>query len=84
MSVMARTRTGGRDDRDGDGGRPRKTGDAKKATFLSVRVTAEQKEIMTEAAEHVGIDVSAWLRMVGLQEARYAKSVRRRPVGGRV
>ena len=33
------------------------------------RVTAEQKRVLTEAAERTGLDVSAWLRVLGLREA---------------
>jgi hypothetical protein len=34
-------------------------------------VTAEQKAALIEAAERAGLDVSAWLRSLGLREAGY-------------
>jgi uncharacterized protein (DUF1778 family) len=36
---------------------------------ITSRVTAEQKRIMTEAADRVGLDLSSWLRQLGLKAA---------------
>ena len=42
--------------------------DRKEATIL-IRLTVEQKSILTEAAKKRGLDVSGWLRSIGLREA---------------
>jgi uncharacterized protein (DUF1778 family) len=49
---------------------PRKPKALKKTEMLRIRVTPEQKRVLTEAAERTGLDVSAWLRVLGLREAR--------------
>jgi uncharacterized protein (DUF1778 family) len=36
---------------------------------IRLRVTGDQKAAMTAAAERAGLDVSAWLRSLGLREA---------------
>jgi uncharacterized protein (DUF1778 family) len=36
---------------------------------IRIRVTAEQKRLLIEAAERDGLDVSAWLRLLGLRTA---------------
>lgn len=50
-------------------GRPTKGEDAK-STLLRVRVTPEQRRLLTLAAERAGLDVSSWLRSVGMEKAR--------------
>ena len=40
----------------------------RKEEMIRIRVTAEQKRLMTEAAERTGLDVSAWLRVLGLRK----------------
>lgn len=40
----------------------------KEATIL-IRLTDEQKAILHEAAERAGLDLSSWMRSVGLREA---------------
>ncbi len=47
----------------------RKPRGLRKDDMIRIRVTAEQKRVMTEAAERTGLDVSAWLRVLGLREA---------------
>jgi CheY-like chemotaxis protein len=37
--------------------------------MIRIRVTAEQKRVMMEAAERTGLDVSAWLRVLRLRKA---------------
>jgi len=41
----------------------------RKDDMIRIRVTADQKRVLTEAAERTGLDVSAWLRVLGLREA---------------
>ena len=41
----------------------------RKEASIRVRVTDEQKRILTERATREGLEVSAWLRAVGLREA---------------
>jgi uncharacterized protein (DUF1778 family) len=48
----------------------RKPDDARKGLMLRVRVTAEQKRLLTAAAEKSGLDVSSWLRTLGIERAR--------------
>ena len=50
-------------------GRPRLTEEARKGDLVRVRVTAEQRRLFAEAAARAGLDVSAWLRMLGVREA---------------
>lgn len=40
----------------------------RKEEAIRVRVTAEQKAVLAETAAREGLDVSAWLRAVGLRE----------------
>lgn len=54
-------------------GRPTKSTEEHKQDFIRVRVSAEQKKILTEAAAFAGLDVSSWLRSAGLQMARAAR-----------
>jgi uncharacterized protein (DUF1778 family) len=41
-----------------------------KEATVRVRVTPEQRSILASAAARAGLDLSAWLRYVGLQEAK--------------
>jgi len=41
----------------------------RKEEVIRLRVTAEQKTRMTEAARKLGLEISAWLRTMGVQEA---------------
>jgi uncharacterized protein (DUF1778 family) len=41
----------------------------RKEESIRVRVTEEQKRLLVARAERAGLDVSAWLRTVGLREA---------------
>jgi len=41
----------------------------RKEDMIRIRVTADQKRVMAEAAERAGLDVSTWLRVLGLREA---------------
>lgn len=50
-------------------GRPPK-GEDRKGDLIRVRVTAEQKATLSAAAERAGLDVSSWLRALGLREAQ--------------
>jgi len=47
----------------------RKPKAARKEAVIRLRVTAEQKVRLTEAAARVGLDVSSWLRTLGLRAA---------------
>lgn len=44
--------------------------DERKESTIRVRVTAEQKDFLRAAAELDGLELSAWLRQLGLQAAR--------------
>lgn len=46
--------------------------DASKGELIRFRCTAEQRDLMIAAARAAGLDVSSWLRMVALREARAA------------
>lgn len=50
-------------------GRPSKPESSRKEEFIRIRVTAAQKERLQAAAERAGLDVSGWLRSLGLREA---------------
>ena len=54
MEPMARTKAGTRE---------------RKEESIRIRVTEEQKRVLTEAAEREGLDVSTWLRFLGLRAA---------------
>lgn len=47
----------------------RKVKAQRKEDVIRLRVTSEQKRTLVEAAERAGLDVSAWLRSIGLREA---------------
>lgn len=49
----------------------------RKEEVIRLRVTAEQKALMTEAAKKLGLDISAWLRTLGVQQARHIEYVER-------
>jgi uncharacterized protein (DUF1778 family) len=42
----------------------------RKEDSIRLRCTAEQKEILTEAATRAGLGVSGWLLSIGLREAQ--------------
>jgi uncharacterized protein (DUF1778 family) len=48
----------------------RKPKNQRKGELLRIRLTVEQKRLFTEAANEVGLDLSAWLRTVALREAK--------------
>ena len=47
----------------------RKTLRELKQHLIQIRVTAEQREKLKEAADRSGLDLSSWMRMVGLKAA---------------
>ena len=47
----------------------------RKDEMIRVRVTVEQKRLLSEAAHLYGLDVSTWLRVLGLREAGLARPV---------
>ncbi len=47
----------------------RKPKGQRKEEVIRVRVTATQKEALTLAAHRAGLDLSSWLRVIGLREA---------------
>jgi len=49
--------------------RPTKVKHERKEAFIRLRVTEEQKRVLTAAAEREGLDVSTWLRSLGLRAA---------------
>ena len=54
----------------------RKAKNQRKAELLRIRLTAEQKRLFTDAANQVGLDLSAWLRTVALREIKATTSNR--------
>lgn len=52
----------------------RKPAKARKEDQIRIRVTEEQKRLFTEAAEQAGLDVSNWLRWLGVREVQRAAS----------
>ena len=58
----------------GNGGKKRrKPLKERKEDLIVVRVTAEQKRLFAETATEAGLDVSGWLRFLGLREAKVSK-----------
>ena len=51
-------------------GKRRKPASERKDATLLVRVTTEQKRILAQAAGVSGLDVSSWLRALGMDRAR--------------
>ena len=47
----------------------RKAKAARKENQIRIRLTHQQKEKLVRAAERAGLDVSSWLRTIGLQAA---------------
>jgi uncharacterized protein (DUF1778 family) len=54
--------------------RPKKDRRERKEESIRLRVTEEQKRVLTEAAEREGLDVSTWLRSLGLRAASAVRS----------
>lgn len=50
--------------------RPKKREKEKKDLILHIRVTAEQKRLLEQAAAHAGADLSTFVRMTALDRAR--------------
>jgi uncharacterized protein (DUF1778 family) len=47
--------------------------EVRKEEIIRLRVTAEQKQTLTDAATRAGLGVSSWLLMLGLREANADK-----------
>jgi uncharacterized protein (DUF1778 family) len=47
----------------------RKPKGQRKEDSIRIRVSAQQKQTLVEAADRAGLDVSSWLRALGLREA---------------
>jgi hypothetical protein len=47
----------------------RKPARERKEELIPIRVTTEQRQRLKEAADRAGLDLSSWLRMVGLKAA---------------
>ena len=50
--------------------RPKKGKADRKDRIVQLRVTEEQHKVLQAAADRAGADLSTWLRMVGLEQAR--------------
>ncbi len=48
----------------------RKPESERKEDVIKVTCTAEQKRVITEHADALGLDVSSWLRSLALREAK--------------
>jgi hypothetical protein len=51
----------------------RKPARERKEELIPIRVTSEQRQRLKEAADRAGLDLSSWLRMVGLKAANDQK-----------
>jgi hypothetical protein len=60
--------------------RPRKA--VLKDQNILIRVTAEQKRALVAAAERAGLELSSWLRALGLREAQRTGASEVGEVGG--
>jgi uncharacterized protein (DUF1778 family) len=72
MARMAKTKTGAKPETPETPATPvvrRKTDEERRDDRIPVRVTALQKEVLTMAASRAGLDVSAWLRSLGMERA---------------
>ncbi|MGH9429814.1 MAG: plasmid mobilization protein [Terriglobia bacterium] len=49
--------------------RRRKSKAQRKEDSIRIRVTSQQKRALEAAAQRAGLDVSSWLRALGLREA---------------
>ena len=47
----------------------RKAKNQRKDDEIRIRLTVEQKRMLTQAAEKVGLDLSPWLRSLAVREA---------------
>jgi uncharacterized protein (DUF1778 family) len=54
--------------------RPRKPKTERKQETLRIRVTADQKKALTDAARRAGLDLSTWLRVLALRAAGLLES----------
>jgi uncharacterized protein (DUF1778 family) len=54
--------------------RPRKPNAERKQETLRIRVTADQKKALTNAARRAGLDLSSWLRVLALRAAGVLES----------
>jgi uncharacterized protein (DUF1778 family) len=48
----------------------RKPDNERKELIVRIRLTAEQKALLAEAAAKVGLDLSGWLRYIALKSAK--------------
>jgi len=48
----------------------RKSKNQRKEDVIRLRVTVEQKRLMVEAAQQAGLEVSSWLRALGVRAAK--------------
>jgi len=51
-------------------GRPTKSDKARLGDLIRIRVTEEQKQVFEEVAQIAGLDVSSWLRSLGVREVQ--------------
>jgi len=52
----------------------RKPKTLRKEQMLRIRVTSDQKEALSKAAERAGLDLSSWLRVTALRAAGYLEN----------
>ena len=48
----------------------RKSAEDRKEESVRIRMNTETKELLVEAEKRAGLDLSGWLRMLGLREAK--------------
>ena len=57
----------------------RKPKSERKEDAILVRVTADQKATLQDAASRAGLDLSSWLRSLGLREAGMGEKAKGEP-----
>jgi uncharacterized protein (DUF1778 family) len=57
----------------------RKPKGERKEDAILVRVTADQKATLQDAASRAGLDLSSWLRSLGLRESSAGEKVKGEP-----
>lgn len=55
--------------------RPKRRKQVRKEDSIHIRVTAEQKQTLADAAERAGLGVSSWLLAIGLRAAEERQGI---------
>jgi uncharacterized protein (DUF1778 family) len=55
--------------------RPKRRKQVRKEDSIRIRVTTDQKQTLTEAADRAGLGVSSWLLAIGLRAAQERQGI---------